>query len=482
MKIRLLIWILVVVLFYFYLNLFKNALIDDVFITMSYVKTILSSGTWGFFPGYITNTASSPLNVMLLVLIGLLSVLTIETPILLALVCLFTMTYLLTRISKHLFGEEQFGYLAAVAFIFNPLVISTIGLESILFATVFVTAIYFYIISKWDLLAVALGLLAITRADGFLVFLVFLIAVPKPQLRFRFISIYLLCIAPWYIFSWIYLGSFIPDTFFIKKMAASWAQWDFFNGVILYYQRYPLETILSLAFLPLLLLYVNKEARKSPIILIIALLGLTHFVGYSLLEVPPYHWYYVPEVTTIILLGSLGLGYVYKDSQSKPKHRRVLQVFTLIFLLVPALGMFQFLNKEHFFIKEMPIHTNWATYEQYKNAGVSISKTTAGKTVLHRGEIGTLAFYCDCYLLEKFSDRRWMKEIIDSNSVGRGLSSIVFRLNFHFLNINQDYPPYSYVISVYPAANLGDSVENAQKWETSTKWIPQGIITFESIK
>src|SRR5258707_5609366 len=483
MKSRLLIWLFVVVFLYVYLNLFKNALIDDAFITMSYVRTILRSGTWGFFPGHITNTATSPLNVLLLALIGSFIGLTPETPILLALICLCLITFMLTHISKHMFGVENLGYLAAVAFIFNPLVISTIGLESILYATIFITAIYCYLTSRWYLLAVVLGLLTITRADGIICFIIFLMVAPKTKLRFRFITTYLLCIAPWYIFSWIYLGSLIPDTFFIKKMQVSWNGWSFLTGGILYFQSYHLETILSLVFLPLLLFIFNKVVRKSPIISIIALIGFAHFLGYSLLQIPPYHWYYVPEITTIILLGSLGLGIVYQSFQLQQWQRKVVQGILIIFLLIPPLGIFHLLATKHFDIEEMPIHTNWATYKQYKNVGLLIKKRTAGKTVLLRsGEIGTLAYYCDCYLLDPFSNRIWMKKLIDTNAVGTGIGSMVFRVNFLFFTENQEFPPYSYILTEYTDRSLSNPVGSAQQWEITSKWIAQGLITFASTK
>src|SRR5687767_8104410 len=59
-------WLLFGGILFLYLNLFRHALIDDAFITLRYVKTLLTSGTWGFFPGTIANSATSPLNVLLL--------------------------------------------------------------------------------------------------------------------------------------------------------------------------------------------------------------------------------------------------------------------------------------------------------------------------------------------------------------------------------------------------------------------------------
>jgi hypothetical protein len=54
-----------------YLLLFRDALIDDAFITLSYVRSLMTSATWGFYPGHVSNTATSPLNVTLLTLVSL---------------------------------------------------------------------------------------------------------------------------------------------------------------------------------------------------------------------------------------------------------------------------------------------------------------------------------------------------------------------------------------------------------------------------
>jgi len=56
-----------------YLMVLRTALIDDAFITLRYAKTLLKSGTWGFYPGHISNTATSPLNVLLLALFSVVT-------------------------------------------------------------------------------------------------------------------------------------------------------------------------------------------------------------------------------------------------------------------------------------------------------------------------------------------------------------------------------------------------------------------------
>lgn len=56
-----------------YLFLFRDTLIDDAFITLSYARSLVTSATWGFYPDHVSNTATSPFNVMLLALASLVT-------------------------------------------------------------------------------------------------------------------------------------------------------------------------------------------------------------------------------------------------------------------------------------------------------------------------------------------------------------------------------------------------------------------------
>ena len=248
-------------LLYFYLRLFKNALIDDAFITLDYVRNLLRSGTWGFFPGHVANTATSPLNVILLALTSLVTGSIVESPIWLALVCFVIVAVALDRISFHLFGLKRFGRLATLAFVFNPLLISTIGLESILFSCLLVLSIYCVVARKWFWLAFVLGLLSITRADGLLFALIFLFVVPTSKTRLQFLGILLLTLAPWYLFSWIHLGSLVPDSLIIRVTQTPWQGGTFLHGPAIYYGKYPAATLLAFAYLALLPTLLLRRVR-----------------------------------------------------------------------------------------------------------------------------------------------------------------------------------------------------------------------------
>ena len=472
-----LIWCSYIVFLFLYFHLFKNTLIDDAFITLQYVKTLLTSGTWGFFPGHIANSATSPLNVLMLTAISVVTGPTVEAVMVLSTLCFLLIAISLTHISRQLTGTVIFGWLAVCALLFNPLLISTVGLESILFVTLFVISIYAYQAQKWDLLSVSLGLLTLTRADGVLFSLVFLLFLPAASIRLRFLFLFVLCILPWYIFSWIHLGSFIPDTFFIKTDQRTWLTLDYFNGITsLYYHVYPEETILSFIFLPLVLLLLNRRTKSVAILQIIGLAGLLHFIGYSLLRVPPFHWYYVPQVAAIVLLGSLGLGVLYRKADPLQRQRFLLSMTALCFLL-PVLGMTHILAKDHFAFREMPIHSNWATYEQYKDIGLWLKQEHSGEPIrLVASEIGTLSYYCDCYLLDRFSDRSWIVDYIHKLQSKPGIMPFLYQLNFAFYSAPR-FPPTRYILQAY-SSELPKNVAPLKKWDVSTKWIGHAFVIF----
>lgn len=470
MRVKYVAFFLLILVSYFYLDLFANALTDDAFITIQYVKTLLHTGTWGFLPGYVTNAVTSPLNIFLLALISLFLGATVNAVIWLSAILLAWTVFMLVQLSMQLFESPVFGVLAAGAFMFNPLVISTLGLESILFASLYISATSLYHREKWQLLAITLGLITITRFDGVLFFLVTLLLVPTFRLRLQFTAIYLLCMLPWYVFSWIYLGSFFPDTLFIKTFQHAWGNWDFFNGVDLYLRVYRLETILSFAFLPLLLLLFYKPVRDLAPIQFLLLTGFAHFAGYSILNVPPYYWYYIPEITAIILIGSFGLGVLFQEASSNAWMKSL--VSTLFILQVG--GLFYILARGGLPVTEMPIHTNWATHEQYREIGLWLKEQQNGSMILVDGEIGTLGYYCDCHLSSFFSERKWLEQHIQHQTANNGFKSLLYKVNFLFLQEEKYFSP-EYILAEIPAGKTGDKAA-IKEWETGTKWTSQCLV------
>jgi len=306
-----LIWLAVLIILaavlFLYLSYFKHCLIDDAFITMQYASNLCHHFHWGFFPDWTTNTATSPLNVILTAIAGFFVSDMLEAVICLAVIESLLLCVLLLLISKKLFGGYYFGIVSFLAIMTNPLLMSTIGLESLLYTLLTVVCIYLFLVRRWYMLAVFLALLTLTRPDGFLLFVAMFLFVRSEdskrdgsilrvsgevKLPFRLFSkkritlflIYLLCLAPWYLFSWIRLGSVLPDTFFIKIAQSSWDKWWFANGILLYLKAFPLETFFSfflVALIPLFFIVGDRRIGKAIIVLFIFV--IVYFVGYSAL-------------------------------------------------------------------------------------------------------------------------------------------------------------------------------------------------------
>jgi hypothetical protein len=222
-----------------YVSAFRMAWIDDAYIQLQYARTLLESGTWGFYAGYPANTATSPLNVLLIAAIGF-PLGSVERA-----VTLLTASNLLDcsgscSASRAPVRRDFFGWFAFVALAANPLLLSTIGMESLLFVLLFVAALVCFLEDQWSTAAVSLGLLTLARPDGVLL-LGILLALSEAPLRRKAAGLLLYAgtIAPWFVFSWIQLGSFLPDTLVIKIGDAAWGPTSFADGLALYLDRYP---------------------------------------------------------------------------------------------------------------------------------------------------------------------------------------------------------------------------------------------------
>ncbi len=304
------IYILCIIVLYQYFNLFRNALIDDTFITLSYASTLRTYIEWGFYQGWISNTATSPLNVILLSLshVGIPDI--VSTAIFLTAVEAFGIIFLLLKISRMLFQNNLFAIIASMIILLNPLLLSTIGLESFLFCCIFTCSLLCLMCRKPISLGISLGLLTLTRPDGWLYFslltgyyILHHTARKEKAKAFYYITItYLITVAPWYLFSWIHLGSFVPETLFIK-IHQDWGG-NIVTGIPLYFVKYPLEMTISFASIPFAIVFFRKTTSLFKYLLPCCVIA--YFFCYLLLGVPPYHWYYVPIVYPAILIGSYG--------------------------------------------------------------------------------------------------------------------------------------------------------------------------------
>jgi hypothetical protein len=494
-----------------YFQLFRETLIDDTFITLQYARTLRDHGVWGFFPWEVTNTATSPLNVVLTAAVGFGVHDLVQAALTLATLEALALLALLLLVSKRITSGYAFGAISFLAVIGNPLLLSTIGLEPLLYITVLVACVFAFLVQHYTSLAVLLALLTLTRPDGVLLFPIIVIAallrhrasgkllpgLPREEttrkwhahlrLVTRLCLVYALCLAPWYLFSWIYLGSLVPNTFLIKLgQRGTWSGFNFSHGALLYFLRYPRETLFALLLMPFACLCLT--IRNSQAALAAALLfafSTTYFVAYAILAVPPYHWYFIPVVIPGVILGVLGL-FTAIEQLSDAQHSFTRGVAMILPPAVVLSGLIYLLLGRGDSLTQAPIHTNWATHQQYREIGLWLrdhveadaNVRVNGDNVQDSGEIGTIAFYAQRRLADVFSCRLANHRIVEEAGQMRGLHGAIMRANFYWLRADTACVPAKYELHMgsHPASAKVVLPDVMKSWEISSHWVRDGRI------
>src|SRR4029077_3308763 len=85
------------------------------------------------------------------------------------------------------------------------------------------------------------------------------------------------------------------------------------------------------------------------------------------------------------------------------------------------------------------ISTNWATAVEYERMGTDLHRIVGPAAVESPGEISTLAYYCDCTIVDAFSDRGRILGAIEAREQAPGLGAALLRLNY--LHLDRDQAP-----------------------------------------
>ncbi|MFE0022904.1 hypothetical protein [Amycolatopsis sp. NPDC059021] len=387
-------------------SLVSGHLIDDSYVTLSYAKNLAFHGHWGLVEQGIANTATSPLNVLVLAVVAFL----VRDAVLAAGIVFVLSQVLLVlglrRVAARTGVTSAFPPLAFAMLLVNPLLLSSIGLEVPLGAAGVVWLTAFAIERRPVAFGLTAGLLVLVRIDLLLVALVVFLA----RRRFwagvwRTMLTLLAVTVPWFAFSWLVLGSAVPDTLVIKIAQPPWGAFSFANGPLLYLRSFPAAATLS--FLPLLfggvagLLWTVKlragsaRARKLAPFAALAVAGAAHYLVYSWLGMPPYHWYYASSIVGATIFLAAGVCEV-------PQRARAWTAIAAGAIVLAGVAAYVLPGLPRRFA---PITSNHAASAEYRQIGEQLGALAKGRKVESAGEAGALAYACDCELLDQYSDR-----------------------------------------------------------------------------
>ncbi|MFE0019667.1 hypothetical protein [Amycolatopsis sp. NPDC059021] len=433
--------------------LVRRSLTDDAYITLSYAKNLAVHGTWGMVPGEAANSATSPLNVLLLGALTLVTRISGAPHPVLALGALTvaagaSLGWSWLRLVRALRIPPAAGLLGVVLVLVNPFLLSAFGLEVLLIPAVLMLLTVFAVEGRPILFGAAAGLAVLTRLD-LVVFVVLIAASAAPIRRRAWLALAaaVAVAAPWFLFSWFAFGSFVPDTLVIKQSQASlFAPWSYVNGPVMYALGRPIVVLLTFApaVLGVLALaawaavrFAVRWPRVPPLGPVAALGagGVLNYVVYSLLDVGPYHWYYVTPVVATGAFAVVAFGVWQGRARERPTLRSGPPLAALGLVGVLTLALAGVDGAQGVPWRSPVIFGNWASAQDYARVGKDLGKRLNGATVASPGEIGTLAYYCDCAILDVFSDRGQVVGLVNDQIAAAGpVMRTALRVNYHWFD------------------------------------------------
>ncbi|MFD9662740.1 hypothetical protein ACFWAY_14090 [Rhodococcus sp. NPDC059968] len=399
----------------------SGSLTDDAYISLSAARNLAVHGEWAIVHGLTANTSTSPLNVLVLGALTFLTRLWGPGDPLFALGMLNVavtalLGWVLARTCRRLGLGTVWAVLAGALVVFNPFVLSAVGLEVLLIPAAVAVMVWFAFEGRAAWFGAAAGMAALVRLD-LLVFVVVIAALSpaiRTQLR-RALAGFAAIAGPWYLFSWVVLGSALPDTFLIKQgQASDVGGFNYLTGPVMYFESNPWRTVAAFgpAALALVLIlvalasYARPWKRPVPLpvpLLALGLSGALYYVAYVVLDTVPYHWYYVAPATTLAMFAVLAAG-IHWSAARDTTDRAVAGTLAGL-LAVLGVGAVYYDVESGLPWDAPPIFGNWASAQDYERVGRAVGTLVGEAPVRSPGEIGTLAYFCECVIVDEFSDR-----------------------------------------------------------------------------
>jgi len=306
-----------------YIPLFNDAVyVDDALIYLRVVSNIINGNGWTYNINEISNPCSSIfytivlsffawLNNTLFSNLHYLSFLKLnldKIPALVNIICINAMGLIhFVAFRKNKYEAFILSIVGATCGIFFV----SSGMDCFLFiALILAGSLLFVNNSPW-LSGIFAGLIALTRQEGF-AYIFILIAfdlIYNRRFNWRMIASFVLVVSPWFMFSWVYFDSVLPNSVIIKKYAAGMAITfdrfsylrEFLKQPIYPYITYPLFIIGSI-----IIIKDSFTGRLYP--MIVLSFGIVQTAGYTIMKASSgFFWYFAPGNFAVNMAMVIGL-------------------------------------------------------------------------------------------------------------------------------------------------------------------------------
>jgi hypothetical protein len=459
----------------------RRGISDDAYITLAYAKNMALHLHWGLIPSETANTATSPLMVLLLAAVSAVTRVTGDVHPVVALTVVsvglsMALAWGWLRIQRALALPFWTAVLGVGLVVLDPFLLSSMGLEVLLIATLLVLMVALAVEERPGAFGAVAGLALITRFD--LIVFVVAIALATPGLRrswLRATGFVLATSGPWFVFSWFVLDSLIPDTVIVKLASrGGWGQWTYLTGPRLYSHRWPgavaVTFVPAAAGLAMLLWWIGARGWRRHARLVapaaLAAGGVAYYLAYAGLGLPPFHWYYTPPTIALGTAFVIGLGALCAGAPALLRGVRVSAVAVALTALFLAAKVA--VDASDGVPWRTPlIATNWASPAQYARIGVDLRRRVHGAAVQGPGEVGTMAYFCDCAIVDNLSDRGRTTVLINDamSPENSHLKRFLLHVNYAWLDRKRQPRPAAY--RMYWGSGPGSGPDSWPVYEVS---------------
>jgi hypothetical protein len=320
--------------------------VDDAFITYRYAHNLASGNGFTYNSGDPVLSTTAPLWALTLAAGALLSPNIPALANVLSTIALAAGAILLFLMGRRE-GAPWVGALAALFLVTCPLLWLSLGLETTAFLALALGALLAYRRSRLYLAAVLLALATLTRADGLVLaavlaaergFVILRSAATKNLTLAQKLprcnrdsslpsvaqndtipriggaaALYVAVMLP--LLAWLtwQFGSPLPATLAAKRAQAElgitgfYAHTSYLGGLGILLRARLAQTPLYLLFVPAVVVGLLAMWRRAGWVRMLVAWGAAHLLGYTLLGVTPYYWYYAPLAPGLVGLAALGV-------------------------------------------------------------------------------------------------------------------------------------------------------------------------------
>ena len=293
----------------------RGFIFDDPFIFFRYAKNLAGGHGWQYnigAPG--ADAATSPLYVVLLAVAAKLGFGIVGSAQVIFVATLSACACLAHAFMARL-GHWWAGAAAAVLVVSSPAIFISRGMETTLFLAVTSLCLYLWTIRATWSLGIALAMLVLIRPDGIILALAIIgarwVTDRRPPIRTLVTGVVIGVL--WSAYALTSVGTLIPDTLAAKVAQGRSGLWGsgpiFAEGVFRTPQQYQFflqAFILGVVAIAGALCAYRITELRLPLGIVTASVGAVA-IGYAILNVPPYPWYYAPLFFVAALFAGVAL-------------------------------------------------------------------------------------------------------------------------------------------------------------------------------